>query len=84
MVNDGHVVDIAALGAGTGGGDTAVETKVPQPLKKQRAAGIGTRQHGGCPATVGNLYAFGSNGGGVHAPNPLLQRARVGRHRRAV
>ena len=34
--------------------------KVPTPLKKKHAAGVGTRAHGGVAATVGHLYGFGS------------------------
>ena len=60
MINDTHVVDLAALGAGPAGQDVAIETKVPSPIKKKHAVGAGTRLHGGCPATVGHLYAFGS------------------------
>ena len=42
------------------GGDLIYEVKVPSPLKKKWAAGRGSAQGGGAPATVGHEYGFGS------------------------
>ena len=57
-----HVPDVVELDADDhgAGGDTIYEIKVPTPLKKKHAAGVGTRAHGGVAATVGHLYGFGS------------------------
>ena len=57
-----HVPDVVELDADDhgAGGDTIYEIKVPTPLKKKHAAGVGTRAHGGAAATVGHLYGFGS------------------------
>ena len=59
-LNDGHVVDMAELGAEESGADTLYEVKNPTPLKKLYSAGLGSRQHGGCPATKGSTHGFGS------------------------
>jgi len=78
---DTHVPDVVELEAddtGTGG-DTIYEIKVPTPLKKKHAAGVGSRAHGGCPATVGHLYGFGS----TEEEYTLLVRGTSQRGRRA-
>ena len=36
------------------------EVKNPTPLKKLYSAGLGSQQHGGCPATKGSTHGFGS------------------------
>ena len=48
-------------------------------LKKKHAAGVGSRAHGGCPATVGHLYGFGS----TEEEYTLLVRGTSQRGRRA-
>ena len=48
------------IGAGAGGRDRIKEIKVFSSLKKSRRAGKGGKQYGGCPASVGHLYAFGN------------------------
>ena len=72
------MVELEADDTGTGG-DTIYEIKVPTPLKKKHAAGVGSRAHGGCPATVGHLYGFGS----TEEEYTLLVRGTSQRGRRA-
>ena len=57
--NDGHVVDIAEIGAGDAGEDVCNEFKCFAALQKKHSAGIGGA-NGGNPASVGHKYGFGN------------------------
>ena len=59
-LNSGHVLDIGEPGGGPGGCDRITEIKIASPLPLRHAAGVGSAIHGGTPASVGHLYAFGN------------------------
>ena len=60
-LNADHTLDLAELGGDDATGrDALYEFKVPTPLTKGYAAGRGSADGGGAPASVGHLYGFGS------------------------
>jgi len=59
-LNEGHVLDLAELGAREDGGDVIYEIKVPSPLYKKGLKGLGSPANGGCWGAVGHLYGLGN------------------------
>ena len=53
-INDGHAIDVAKLGGDAATGrDVSHEIKTPSPTVQKFGTGQGSREHGGCCASMG-------------------------------
>ena len=60
-LNEGHVTDMCEIGGDLQSQrDVHYEVKVPSALTKTRQAGQGSAAHGGCCASLGHKFGFGS------------------------
>ena len=61
LYNEGYILDLAEVGGDEEtGADVLYEFKVPSPLTKSHVVTGKSPKHGGVPASVGHLYAFGN------------------------